>query len=92
MADLSMVFDLLARDRASAEVGRVGDAMEKAGDQSTFLGDKIGGMFTAAAGAAVGAGLAVGASFLGALESQGAPPGRSPDSCTPTTTATPWRA
>jgi phage-related minor tail protein len=67
-----MVFDLLARDRASSEVGKVGDSMDKAGDHADALGDKVGGMFGKLAGVAAGAGLAVGASFVSMLESQGA--------------------
>src|SRR4051794_38122456 len=70
MADLSMVFDLLAKDRASSEVEKVGKSMDDAGDKAGGLGDKISGMFSLAAGAAVGAGLAVGAAFFGAIDQQ----------------------
>jgi phage-related minor tail protein len=72
VADLSMVFDLLARDRASSEVGKVGDSMRKAGDEADGFGDRMSGMFAGIAGVAAGAGLAVGAAFAGALETQGA--------------------
>jgi len=67
-----MVFDLLARDRASSEVGKVGESMERAGDSADGLGDRVSGMFGKLAGVAAGAGLAVGASFVSMLESQGA--------------------
>lgn len=72
MADLSMVFDLLAKDRASSEVDKVGDSMRGAGDQADALGDRVRGMFGVLAGAAAGAGLAVGAAFGSALEQEGA--------------------
>jgi phage-related minor tail protein len=72
VADLSLVFDLLARDRASSEVGKVGDAMKGAGDQADGFGDRVSGMFAGLAGGAAGAGLAVGAAFGAALEAQGA--------------------
>jgi Phage-related minor tail protein len=72
VADLSLVFDLLAKDRASSEVGKVGDSMRKAGDEAGGFGDRMSGMFAGIAGVAAGAGLAVGAAFTGALEMQGA--------------------
>jgi phage-related protein len=72
VADLSLVFDLLARDRASSEVDKVGDSMKGAGDQADGFGDKVSGMFAGLAAGAAGAGLAVGASFMSALESEGA--------------------
>lgn len=68
MADLSMVFDLLARDRASSEVNKVGDSMDNAGDRADGFGDKVSGMFGMLVGAAAGAGLAVGAAFMDTLE------------------------
>lgn len=68
MADLSLVFDLLARDRASSEVKNVGDSFESAGDQADGLGDRVSGMFGALAGAAAGAGLGVAAAFMDNLE------------------------
>src|SRR5829696_255712 len=46
--------------------------MKRAGDQSDGFGDRVSGMFGTLAAGAAGAGLAVGASFLGALESEGA--------------------
>jgi hypothetical protein len=72
MPDLSLVFDLLARDRASSEVDKVGDSMRGAAGEADAFGDKVSGMFSAVAGTAVGAGLAVGASFVSAIEAQGA--------------------
>lgn len=72
MADLSMVFDLLARDRASSEVNKVGDSMKDAGDSADGFGSKVTGMFGMLAGAAGIAGLGVGAAFVGAMESEGA--------------------
>jgi hypothetical protein len=70
--DLSMVFDLLARDRASSEVSKVGDSMRDAGDQADGFGERVSGMMAGLAGAAAGAGLAVGAAFAGMLESEAA--------------------
>jgi phage-related protein len=72
VADLSLVFDLLARDRASEPVKKVGDAMKDSGDQADGFGDKVKGMFGSIAALAGGAGLAVGASFVSALEAEGA--------------------
>jgi phage-related minor tail protein len=72
VADLSLVFDLLARDRASSEVDKVGDAMKGAGDQADGFGERVSGMFGSIAALAGGAGLAVGASFMSALEAEGA--------------------
>jgi hypothetical protein len=72
MADLSMVFDLLAKDRASSEVDKVGDSMRDAGDSADGLGDRVSGMFGKIAGLAAGAGLAVGAAFASSLEAEGA--------------------
>jgi hypothetical protein len=68
MPDLSMVFDLLARDRASSEVSKVGDSMDRAGDRADGLGDRVSGMFDTLTVAAAGAGLAVGAAFMDTLE------------------------
>jgi phage-related minor tail protein len=72
VADLSLVFDLLARDRASSEVDKVGDAMKGAGDSADGFGERVSGMFGSIAALAGGAGLAVGASFVSALEAEGA--------------------
>jgi phage-related minor tail protein len=72
VADLSLVFDLLAKDRASGPVGKVGDSMKKAGDQTDKFGDKVKGAFGLLAGVAAGAGLAVGAAFGQALETESA--------------------
>jgi phage-related minor tail protein len=72
VADLSLVFDLLARDRASGPVGDVGDAMDRSGDKADGFGDRVSGMFGSIAALAGGAGLAVGASFMSALEAEGA--------------------
>jgi phage-related minor tail protein len=68
MPDLSLVFDLLARDRASSEVGKVGESMDKAGDKAHGFGDKVGDMFGALTATAAGAGLAVGAAFLDEMD------------------------
>jgi Prophage tail length tape measure protein len=57
MPDLSLVFDLLARDRASSEVAKVGDSMKKAGDEGSRMGGLIKTGIGMAAGALVGAGL-----------------------------------
>src|SRR5215210_339363 len=46
--------------------------MKGAGDQADGFGDKVSGMFGTLAAGAAGAGLAVGASFMGALEAEGA--------------------
>jgi phage-related protein len=69
MADLSLVFDLLARDRASApikEVGdeakRTGDKLKEAGDESSGFGDKLGGI-----GGSLAGGLGTGAGALAGL-------------------------
>jgi hypothetical protein len=63
-----MVFDLLARDRASDKVADVGDSMDDAGDRADGFGDKVSGMFGMLAGAAAGAGLGVAAAFMDTLE------------------------
>lgn len=53
MAELSLVFDLLARDRASSEVRKVGDSMDDAGRRASGFGSMVG---SAMKGAAVAAG------------------------------------
>jgi len=70
VADLSMVFDLLAKDRASSKVADVGDSMKAAGDDADAFGDRVSGMFGKIAGVAAGAGLAVGAGFVEALSKE----------------------
>jgi Prophage tail length tape measure protein len=57
MADLSLVFDLLAKDRASAEVAKVGDSMKRAGDEGSRMGGLIKTGIGMAAGAIAGAGI-----------------------------------
>jgi len=57
VAALSLVFDLLARDRASSEFRRVGDAAERAGRQGHGFGTSISGGMKLAAGALAAAGL-----------------------------------
>jgi Prophage tail length tape measure protein len=51
VADLSLVFDLLARDRASQPVRQVGDEMRRTGDQA----DKFGGLMKKGMGLVAGA-------------------------------------
>lgn len=73
MADLSLVFDLLARDKASPEFDKVGDAAQRAGKKADSSGGGFGGMVKsglAMAGAAlVGAGIVSGfKSFYDAAE------------------------
>jgi phage-related minor tail protein len=50
-----MVFDLLARDRASSEVRKVGDSMDDAGGRSSKFGQIVTGAMLAAGAAVVGA-------------------------------------
>jgi phage-related minor tail protein len=71
VADLSLVFDLLARDRASSEVGKVGKSFDDAGDSSSKFADRVSGIFTKTAALAAGAGLAIGAAFSSALDQAG---------------------
>jgi len=72
VASLSLVFDLLARDKASPTFRQVGDAAEKAGKQGHGFGSSISSGMKLAAGALAAAGL--GTMFAGfisdAAESQ----------------------
>lgn len=59
MTSLALAFDILARDKASQEFDKVGDAAERAGEKGELFGSKIeAGMAVAAA--AIGTGLVAG--------------------------------
>lgn len=60
MANLSLVFDLLARDNASGPFKNVGNAAERAGQQTSKFGTAMSGAFKLASGALLGAGLVEG--------------------------------
>jgi hypothetical protein len=58
VANLSLVFDVLARDSgASSTFKSVGDSAERAGKQTTGFGTQMAGAMKVAAGALLGAGL-----------------------------------
>jgi hypothetical protein len=57
VASLSLVFDLLARDKASAEFRKVGDAADDTGKRVGMFGGAIGGAMKVAAGALAAAGI-----------------------------------
>jgi hypothetical protein len=57
VANLSLVFDLLARDRASKEFDKVADASDRAGDSGSRFGKMMKGGIGLAAGALAGAGI-----------------------------------
>ena len=63
MASLGLTFDLLARDRASSEFRKVGDAAEKAGKQGQGFGSAVSGGMKVASAALIGAG--IGTMFAG---------------------------
>lgn len=66
MASLSLVFDLLARDKASGAFRDVGDAAERAGKKSEGFGSSISSGMKLAVGAIAAAGL--GSAFSGFVQ------------------------
>ena len=67
MADLSLVFDLLARDRASAPVEGVGDAFDQAGSDAESFGSGVSDVFSKVVAGAALAGAGIAAGFAEAL-------------------------
>jgi phage-related minor tail protein len=60
VANLALVFDILAKDNASGPFKNVGNAAERAGQQTSKFGTAMSGAFKLASGALLGAGLVAG--------------------------------
>ncbi len=65
MAKLSLIFDLVAKDRASRELRNVGDAAEKTGGRLGVMGKAVAGL---SAGLAAGAAAGFGSFAKGAVD------------------------